>query len=251
MSMLFSSISEKDKVTAIDDLIHDSSPRPSFFLLVILSTVMATLGVIAQNGAVVIGSMLIAPILSPILSLSLGVVMSDSKLIRWSSLTLLKSTICAIGFAAVFTWFFQNGYDTTINNTEIFSRTEPAIIFLIIAIVAGFATAFARAKPNLNEALPGTAIAVALVPPLAVTGIGIATLNYQIAAGAFQMYLLNLIGIVVATIVTFSLMNLYPKRNHASNAQDRESKSLARDKAKAEKLKEDEEKEKEKSNKKK
>jgi len=196
---------------------------------------MATLGIIAENASVVIGSMLIAPILSPILSLSLGTIMSDRKLMNWSLVTILKSTVYALGFAIIATLLFATNYDVTLANTEIFSRTKPEIIYLMIAIVAGAATAYARVKSELNEALPGTAIAVALVPPLAVSGIGIATLNASIAVGAFQMYLLNLIGIIIAAVVTFSFMDLYSKRTMAEKAQEKEDKKLARTKAKAEK----------------
>ncbi len=247
---LLDSITEKEKGAAIDDLISDSSPNAPFFFLVILSTVMATLGIIAENASVVIGSMLIAPILSPILSLSLGTVMSDSKLMKWSAVTIIKSTLFALGSAGVATLFFSKGFNVTESNVEIASRIQPEIIYLMIAIVAGAATAYARVKSELNEALPGTAIAVALVPPLAVSGIGIATLNPIIAVGALQMFALNLIGIVVASMVMFSLMNLYPKRGMAERAQEREDRKLEREKAKAEKAKEEDEKKKVKKTKK-
>ncbi len=237
MNLLFDNINEKDKVAAIDDLIHDSTPRPSFFFLVVLSTIMATLGVIAENASVVIGSMLIAPILSPILSLSLGIVMSDSKIIKWSFVTLLKSTLYALACAIIFTFLFKNGYNTTLENTEIAARMDQTFLFLVIAIVAGLATAFARVKPDLNEALPGTAIAVALVPPLAVAGIGIGIWDWDMAIGAFKLYALNLIGIIIAAMFMFSLMNLYPKRRLAEAAQKKESKQLEKEKKKAKKAK--------------
>lgn len=216
MSVIFDNITEKDKVTAVKDLIDDSTPRPSFFFLTILSVLMATCGLLINNAAVIIASMLIAPILSPILSLALGIVIADGKLISRSFFTLLKSSGWAIGLSAATTWALWK-FTSSANlmgelTPEILERIEPSFVYLVIAIIAGTATAFARVKPDLSETLPGTAIAVALVPPLATIGIGIATLNLAVASGAFAMFILNSIGIVLAAMVMFSLMNLYTKK---------------------------------------
>ena len=215
MSALFDNISEQDKVFAVKELIDDSTPRHSFFFLVILSVLMAACGLIINNSAVIIASMLIAPILSPVLSLALGIVIADGKLISRSFFTLLKSVGWAVSLSALTTWMLWNFTTSdfyTELTPEIMERVQPSIVYLLIAIIAGTATAFARVKPDLSEALPGTAIAVALVPPLATIGIGIATLNLNVASGAFAMFVLNLIGIVLAAMVTFSMMNLYTKK---------------------------------------
>ena len=212
MSVLFDDITEKDKVLAVKDLIDDSTPRPSFFFLVVLSVLMATCGLLINNTAVIIASMLIAPILSPILSLALGIVIADGHLISRSFFTLLKSSGYAIGLSTVMTWFLWKFASSTNFmfelNTEILSRIEPSIVYLLIAIIAGAATSFARIKPELSESLPGTAIAVAIVPPLATIGIGIATLRLDVISGAFAMFMLNAIGIILAAMVMFSLINL-------------------------------------------
>lgn len=230
MSLLFDDITEKDKTIALKDLIDDSTPRPSFFFLVVLSVLMAACGLIIGNTAVIIASMLIAPILSPILSLALGIVIADRHLISRSFFTLLKSSGYAIGLSAAMTWLLWN-FTSSANfmfelNTEILSRIEPSIVYLIIAIIAGTATAFARIKPDLSEALPGTAIAVALVPPLATIGIGIATLRPDVISGALAMFLLNAIGIVLAAMVIFSLMNLYTKKTVISKSVAEADKEL-------------------------
>ncbi len=133
INQLFGNIAEKDKVTAIEDLIHDSTPRPSFFFLVICSVLMATFGLIAGNASVIIGSMLIAPILSPILSLALGIVIADYAIISRSFWTLLKSTGLGLLFAIVATILFGHGYD--LSNPEISSRTDSSMVYLMIAIL--------------------------------------------------------------------------------------------------------------------
>ena len=230
MHLLFENIEEHDKADAIRDLIADSTPRPSFFFLVGLSILMATFGLLLNNASVIIGSMLIAPIMSPLLSLALGIVTAQGKLISWSFYTLTKAAGYAVGFAVIATWLFGFSEYINLNNSEILARTEPSILYLMIAIVAGIATAFARVKPEINETLPGTAIAVALVPPIAVTGIGIATFNWMMATGAFQMFVLNCIGVTLAAMLMFSLMNLYTKRALAAGSQSREDARLAREK---------------------
>jgi len=216
MYLLFSDINEKNKAEAIDSMIKDSAPKPAFFFLVILSVLMATFGLLINNSSVIIGSMLIAPILSPILSIGLGLTLGDNKLLTQSLSTVLKSLFYSIGISTLVTWLLWRavGANELVNgyNAEILSRTEPSTVYLFIAIIAGLATAYARVKPELNEALPGTAIAVALVPPIATIGIGIATLNTVIISGALSLFILNAVGIIAAAILMFSLMNIYSKK---------------------------------------
>lgn len=246
MYILFSDINEKDKTEAIDSLIKDSSPKPAFFFLVIMSVLMATFGLLLNNASVIIGSMLIAPILSPILSIGLGLTIGNNNLLTQSLSTVLKSLVYSIGLSALSTWILWgviNGNELMNNfNSEILSRTEPSIVYLLIAIIAGMATAYARVKPELNEALPGTAIAVALVPPIATIGIGVATLNVAVISGALSLFVLNAVGIIAAAILMFSLMNIYSKKNVALKSLaevEKEKKALIkkveREKAKVEK----------------
>ncbi len=108
-------------------------------------------------------------------------------------------------------------------------RVQPSIVYLLIAIIAGTATAFARVKPDVSEALPGTAIAVALVPPLATIGIGVATLNLDVASGAFAMFVLNLIGIVLAAMIMFSMMNLYTKKTIIAQTVEKADEELEKE----------------------
>ncbi len=236
MNLLFSNIDEKDKSNAIRELISDATPRPSFFFLVGLSILMATLGLLINNASIIIGSMLIAPIMSPLLSMALGIVTAEERVISWSFITLAKAIGYSLIFSIVVTWLF--GAHVDLYNVEIMSRTEPSIIYLIVAIISGVATSYARVKPELNETLPGTAIAVALVPPIAVTGIGIATLNWALATGAFQMFILNCIGVVLSAMLMFSLMNLYSKRVLTLVAQSKETLKLEKEKEKAKTKKE-------------
>jgi uncharacterized hydrophobic protein (TIGR00271 family) len=159
--------------------------------------------------------MLLAPILSPILSMALGITLGDNKLISQSGLTILKSLAYSIGLSAITTWLLWSvvgGNELrTLLNSEILSRIEPNIVYLFIAIVAGLATAYARVKPELNDTLPGTAIAVALVPPIATIGIGVAFWDINIISGALSLFILNAIGIILAARIRKGKRKSYQK----------------------------------------
>jgi uncharacterized hydrophobic protein (TIGR00271 family) len=224
MISLFNGLTEHNKSEAVRDLIHDSTPRPAFFLLVGLSVLMATLGLAINNASVVIGSMLLTPILSPILSLALGIVMADGALLRRSAKTLFASALLGISLAFITTIFLHYPF-----REEILSRAEPSLTYFAIAFIAGFAVAFARVKPDMSEAIPGIAISVALIPPLAVIGMGLARLNWDVASGAFLLFITNIIGIIFATMIVFSLMNFYIKRNIAGAAMTKEDRDLKKE----------------------
>lgn len=228
-------ISESDKSAAVKKLIEASTPDFDFFLLVILSVLMATFGMLENSAAVVIGSMLIAPVLFPILSLSASVVMSDASLIQRASMTLLKAFILGVAASAAATLFLGLGADLT---PEIIMRTEPTLLSIAIAIIAGFAVAYTLVKPKLSETLPGIAVAVALIPPLSVIGIGLAKLDWNVVAGASVFLLVNVIGIVFASMLIFSLMNLYIKREVAARAADKADKAAEKEAEKVQKVSE-------------
>lgn len=231
---VFSSLTKTDKVEAIDRVIEGSTPNQDFFLMVILSILTATFGLIIDNVAVIIGSMLIAPILYPILSLSLGIIISDFKLITRSLKTIGKSIALGITASNIASVLFTTQIDS-LEGHEIVSRAYPSLTYVMIAILAGFAASFALVKPKLNETLPGIAISVALIPPLAVTGIGIAKLDLALASGSFLLFLVNLIGVVFASMITFSLMNFYAQRSEAKKSVTKEDQKMRKEIKKAEK----------------
>jgi uncharacterized hydrophobic protein (TIGR00271 family) len=216
-------INDSDKTKAVDLLIRESTGDFDFFFFIILSVLMATLGLIANNPAIVIGSMLLAPILFPILSISLSIIMSDGPLIARSIMTFLQASGAAIVAAATATLVFAPFAPIT---AEILLRTEPSLIYTGVAVIAGLAVSYALAQPGLSATLPGIAVSVALIPPLATIGIGIANLNLQVIAGAFTLYLVNVLGIIFASMLIFALMNLYAKRKVAEKVVKIEEKRL-------------------------
>lgn len=216
-------IDDSDKTKAVDLLIRESTGDFDFYFFIVLSVLMATLGLIANSPAIVIGSMLLAPILFPILSISLSVIMSDGPLIARSIGTFLKASAAAIFTAATATLIFSPFAPIT---EEILLRTEPSLIYVGVAIVAGLAVSYALAQPALSATLPGIAVSVALIPPLATIGIGLANLDVKVATGAFTLYLVNVLGIIFASMLIFALMNLYTKRSIAEKVAKKEEERL-------------------------
>ncbi|WP_115019780.1 TIGR00341 family protein [Synechococcus sp. UW140] len=194
--------------------IASSKPSLGFFVLLICSAVIATLGLIANSTAVVIGAMIVAPLMEPILSLAFGLTVSNNMLAKRSAITVLIGVI-----TVVFTsWLLSSLFGASEINREITSRTAPNLIDLVIAVAAAVAGAFTITRDRLSNSIAGVAIAVALVPPLCVCGIGLSLgaevvavfgrgtvtgLSNQVSEGSFLLFLANLIGITVASIVVF------------------------------------------------
>jgi uncharacterized hydrophobic protein (TIGR00271 family) len=227
--LLFKGLEEADKEKAIEKLIKSSVPRQDFFLMIVLSVLMATLGILINSEAVVIGSMLITPLLYPVLSLSLGVVMASYRLINQSLKTLLKSIVLGITAAVLASLLFSYSLET---NPVLIYKLEPSFLYLAIALIAGLAMAFALVKPHLNETLPGVAVSVTLIPPLATIGIALSKLNWHAITSALIVFLINIVGIIFATVIVFSLMRFYPKRKKAQQV-------IKKEQAEIEKIKEE------------
>lgn len=216
---------ESDKSAAVKQLITESTPDFDFFFLIVLSVLMATFGLLVDSASIVIGSMLIAPILSPILSISLGMVMADGRLFFRSLYTITKASLIGVISAAIATFFFKGLLSGELTH-EVVSRAEPSLIYFMVAVIAGFAVSYTLVKPDLSATLPGVAVAVALVPPLSVVGVGVAEWVPHVIVGSLELYLLNVAGIVLASVISFSLMNLYGKRRVAQTAIEKEEKRL-------------------------
>lgn len=214
-------IEDKDKTSVVRRLMEYSTPDFDYFYLIGLSVLMATFGLLLNSGAIVIGSMLIAPLMYPILGISLGLVMSNYSVLGRSFSTLIKSLTIGLFLAAIGAFFF--GGSETYMTAEVLSRTEPSLLHLCVAVIAGAAVAYMMAKPEWSDTLPGVAISVALIPPLATVGIGIAALDPFIIKGASVILVLNIIGIIGTAMVIFLLMNLATKAKIAESTIKRET----------------------------
>jgi uncharacterized hydrophobic protein (TIGR00271 family) len=175
-----------------------------FGVLMALATALATFGVAADSTAVVIGAMLIAPLMTPILATGSALLHGWPGRALRSSALVLGATVGAITIAWMLAAFIPD-LTTVVANDEVTSRTAPNLIDLAIAIAAGAAGAFAVTRPDISETLPGVAVAIALVPPLAAIGVTLHAGNGEQALGALLLYTTNLVAILAMASIVFVL----------------------------------------------
>jgi uncharacterized hydrophobic protein (TIGR00271 family) len=202
-------VTEKEVEVLQKKLLFDRTPVREryvrFFVLLFLATVIATYGVVTNSVATIIGAMIVAPLMTPIMAVSLSAVTGDSRNIVRSMLLVIEGTAMVVGSAYVLAAILP-GIVQTAGNTSITSRTSASLIDLIVALAAGAAGAFATSREDISDALPGVAIAVSLVPPLAVVGVCLSGRQGHQAWGAFLLFLTNFLAIVAAGLIVFAVM---------------------------------------------
>lgn len=191
----------------IETIKEESQPDKYFFIMVILSCIIATYGLLSNSVAVIIGAMLIAPLMYPILKGALSLTIGSNTLFKNALYAEFLGVVISITCAVFLTLLLP----ITELNTEILARTKPTLIDLVIAIASGFAGTVAICYRPSSAILPGVAIASALMPPLCVVGIGIAKQDYNVAGGALLLFLSNIIAINVAGIIVFELVGFGEK----------------------------------------
>lgn len=201
-------ITAERRATVLITLRDGSRHEFSYYLLVVLSSIIATLGLLVDSPAIIIGAMLVAPLMTPIIGLGLSSIVGDDKLLRNSSISLLIGAIVAILVSVLITWVnLQLPFiSVEVLPAEVLARTRPSPIDLGVALAGGSAAAFALAMPNISAALPGVAIATALMPPLSTIGIGLAFQRLEVAGGAFLLFLTNAVTIAFAASLVFFIL---------------------------------------------
>ncbi|MBE9141962.1 DUF389 domain-containing protein [Planktothrix mougeotii] len=183
------------------DLMAESRPSFNYMILVITACLIATFGLLSNSTAVIIGAMLVAPIMLPLRGLAFGILENDQELSRSGIISIVVGTIVALILSITL------GKIVGIEDfgSEVLARTEPNLIDLGIAVVAGGLSGFTKVEKGISDAVAGTAIAVALMPPLCVIGLTLSQGFYDLSYGATLLYLTNLIGIALACMIVFVL----------------------------------------------
>lgn len=199
----------KEKEQVYQTIVEGSEPKLSFYILVILSTIIAAYGLIANSTAVVIGAMIVAPLMTPIIGIALSLVSGDSHLFKMAIIAEIGGVLCsiALGYLSGTVTF---GVDLS---SEILARTQPLPYDILVALAAGLAGAYSLVNPRINAALAGVAIAVSLVPPLTVSGICLALMRYDLALGAFLLFFANFLAIQLAGILIFIIKGFIDYRH--------------------------------------
>jgi uncharacterized hydrophobic protein (TIGR00341 family) len=232
-SVLWASFFEQKN--SLEKLIEESRADSNFYFFLSISSLITTLGLLTDNVVVVIGGMLVAPLLYPILSLSMGITTSNLGSIVRSLKTIGKSVLLVLIISILTSIFFGAG-----EITQKLLITPPSIpAFFLVAFAAGLAAALAWVRQNLSASLPGVAVAVALIPPLAAMGISIPFVDRTLLLGAVTLFIANLFGISLAALIIFSLFGFSRfQKEEKELIQKEEIEQLTQTKTKLDKTKE-------------
>ncbi len=189
-----------------------------FAILMVLATAIATFGIATDSTAVVIGAMLVAPLMTPILGTSAGLINGKTRSTLWSATITMLGALGAIVVAWALSALIPD-IEAVVQNGQVTSRTAPSLLDLAFALAAGAAGAYGVSRAESTDALPGVAVAIALVPPLAVVGLTLHAEDFGQAGGALLLFLTNLFSIVLMAGLVFVLVGygswsrLYNRRN--------------------------------------
>ncbi len=200
-------LSEAEKVAVYRESRKNARASRDFFTMIALSTAIATLGLMLNAPAVIIGAMLIAPLMNAIIAMGLGIVQGDARMLSLG----VKTTLAGVGVTLAVSFLLELIIPFDTLTPEMIARSAPNLLDLGVALAAGAAGAYALARKNVSSSLPGVAIAVALIPPLATTGMALALEAWRVVLGAGLLFLTNLVGIVAMSSWVFLSMDFKPE----------------------------------------
>ena len=188
------------------DVVTGARLDQDFIIMVVLSTISATIGLNSDGVAAVIGAMVIAPLLGPVLGFSMGAALGDFHLLRRASLTLAAGIGTALVCALVLSFFVP----VDLNSHELMSRAEVRLDGLALAMAAGGAAALSLTRVEAS-ALVGVMVAAALLPPGAAIGLFIGAGEWELALRAALLLSLNIAALILSALIVFRLRRIRPR----------------------------------------
>lgn len=207
---IWTNITKSDQYRAVNDLIIESNPGSNYYTLLVLSSVIIAAGLLLANSAILIGGMLVTPLLTPILLISLGVTLGRPYLLRKTSMIILRSVAVIFVVSFLFGLIFAVPEDREFFSSVIFNNSiAAAFLYFLVAFASGIAATFAWVRKKVTNMLPGISIAVSLVPPVSLVGIWLAQVDINNARFFLMVFLFNLIGIIMGSMIVFSMLKFY------------------------------------------
>ncbi|MDD2680564.1 MAG: TIGR00341 family protein [Patescibacteria group bacterium] len=201
-------LSKEERNNFCRELIDSSSLKSEFYFLLVVSIFITMAGLLKNSVILIIGGMLVAPLLSPILSISLAIVIRNGH-VAWRAVKIfLITTILAL----IVSMLIGSVFSFKTSEMEMIEKIGVNGFDLLIAALAGAAASLTWAKKNLSNNLAGVAITVTLLPPLVLAGIGLAALDYYIFIDAITTYLLNVGGIIIGSLIIFIILKFQEAR---------------------------------------
>jgi len=202
-----------------EELVRDAEESSfsslDFLVLIIISAVLAAFGLILNSNAVIIGAMLVAPLMTPLIALATGLVVGNIQIMRQAAVTVLQAVLAALIVALIVGWISG----TSIVTTEMAARGNVTFLDMGVALASGFIGAYAKARKDIPSALAGVAIAAALMPPLVTIGLALSFRDWALAQT-------NIVSITLAAWVTFLWLGLRPGKKYDPVATRRASTLL-------------------------
>ena len=200
----FPTLERDERKSLVERIDQGARGGPDFIIMMLLSASLASLGLLQGSTAVVIGAMLVAPLMGPLVAAGLALVQGNPKMFR-SALG-----VCLIGITlslaiSLFFGMINPGFESSL---EIEARGKPDMLDLVIAFASGMVAAYAMGRPNVSGTLAGVTIAAALLPPLAVVGICLTSNELIIAANAAILFTTNLVAIILGASLIFRLLGM-------------------------------------------
>lgn len=197
-------LSPADYADLVQSLRRGSRFSIDFMVMLGLAAAIATLGLLQDSAAVVIGSMLLAPLMTPMVGAGLALAQANQRLAKSSARSIGFGFLLTLGVSMLVA-YVTPGEEIT---SQVMARVDPNLLDLGIALFSAAAAAYAMARPNLTGAVAGVAIATALVPPLCSSGIAFAYGSFLHGIGASLLFFTNLVAIITAAAITFRMMGV-------------------------------------------
>lgn len=216
-------MSRDDRIDLFERMAESSTANFDFLALTGLATFIASIGLIQNSAAVVIGAMLVAPLMMPMIAAGLGLVQGNAVLVKdcARSIAMGFSLAFAIGLGCGLLFTQGISYDgdpiEVMSAGQLLARTNPGFLDLIVALASGVAAAYANARPNLSSALPGVAIAAALVPPIATGGISLALGYPAHSVAAVTLFGTNLVAIILGASFALWIQGIRGNREYSKS----------------------------------
>ena len=198
-------VSPKRTQEIVREISVSSQPRGRFFVLLLTSSLIASFGLMANSAAVIIGAMLVSPLMTPIFGIALAMLRGNPRLLWRAFKTEILGAFLAI-LSGLLVGLPQVAFSDA--TSEMLARTQPNILDLLVAVFAGYAGTYALLDERVSPALPGVAIATAIVPPLSTCGLCLALGAFSGAFGALLLFLANFVSILLVALVTFAIAGL-------------------------------------------
>ena len=215
------SVNKSDRYVAISDLIEDSKSNGTYYMLLILSSIIIAAGVLLANSAILIGGMLITPVLSPILLIALSISAGKPMLLKNTIVFLIKSIALIIAISFISGLIFYTPENADFYKSTLFDNSlRAAFLYFLVAFTSGIAATFSWVRKGVNNVLPGISIAVSLVPPISMVGIWLATSESELMRFFLMVFLFNLFGIIMGGLIVFSMLRFYRSGNVISDKVD-------------------------------